>query len=190
MNIVSVLLRTQIWVKGVSQFHRNIQPQHFVLPNDREIGHWDCKWGAFFHKHGWLRRNKAICTQFTFCWNPEFDPYPDVTPGMQSFSSLLLVCFRLFSVFFQSYLIKLIFIQAMYNYMSCHCKPLSMCSWTRDTQSPSQSVPLILVMKSGVGCWPWKKIRSKIWGVKSRVQKTGSLLFKKRRGQAATSPFE
>ena len=28
-----------------------------------------------------------------------------------------------------------------------------------------------------------KKIRSKIWDAKSRVQKTGSLLFKKRRGQ-------
>ena len=28
-----------------------------------------------------------------------------------------------------------------------------------------------------------KKIRSKIWDAKSRVQKTGSLLFQKRRGQ-------
>ena len=28
-----------------------------------------------------------------------------------------------------------------------------------------------------------KKIRSKIWSAKSRVQKAGSLLFKKRRGQ-------
>ena len=35
-----------------------------------------------------------------------------------------------------------------------------------------------------------KKTRSKIWGAKSRVQKTGSLLFKKRRSQAASSLFK
>ena len=35
-----------------------------------------------------------------------------------------------------------------------------------------------------------KKIRSKIWTWKSKVKKTGSLLFKKRRGQAASSFFE
>ena len=35
-----------------------------------------------------------------------------------------------------------------------------------------------------------KKTGSKIWGAKSRVQKTGSLLIKKRRGLAASSLFE
>ena len=47
--------------------------------------------------------------------------------------------------------------------------------------SPSQSAPTILVLKTWVGLWPCKK-RSKIWVAKSRVQKTGSLLFKNRRG--------
>ena len=50
------------------------------------------------------------------------------------------------------------------------------------THSPSQSAPTILVLKTWVVLWPWKKIRSKIWSAKSRVQKTRSLLFKKRRG--------
>jgi hypothetical protein len=35
-----------------------------------------------------------------------------------------------------------------------------------------------------------KKTGSKIWGAKSRVQKTGSILFKKRKGQAVSSLFE
>ena len=35
-----------------------------------------------------------------------------------------------------------------------------------------------------------KKTGSKIWGAKSRVQKTGSMLFKKRKGQAVSSLFE
>jgi hypothetical protein len=35
-----------------------------------------------------------------------------------------------------------------------------------------------------------KKTGSKIWGAKCRKQKTGSLLFKKRISQAASSLFE
>ena len=52
---------------------------------------------------------------------------------------------------------------------------------TNSSLLPSQSVPTILVLKTWIGLWPWKKIRSKIWDAKSRVQKT--LLFKKRKGQ-------
>ena len=43
-------------------------------------------------------------------------------------------------------------------------------------QAPSQSV---LVLKSWVGLLPWKKIRSKIWGAKSRVQKLGHCYSKR-----------
>ena len=48
--------------------------------------------------------------------------------------------------------------------------------------SPSQSAPTILVLKTWVGLWPWKKSGPKYGPEKSRLQKTGSLLFKKRRG--------
>ena len=63
--------------------------------------------------------------------------------------------------------------------------------WSTDSLAkwPSQAVPTILVLKTWVGLWPCKK-RSKIWVAKSRVQKTRPLLFKKRRGQAASSLFE
>ena len=57
-------------------------------------------------------------------------------------------------------------------------------------QSPSQSAPTILALKNWVGGGPEKKTGSKIWGAKSRVQKTGSLLIKNRRGLAASSLFE
>ena len=49
------------------------------------------------------------------------------------------------------------------------------------THWPSQSAPTILVLKNRVDL-------SKIWGAKSRVQKTGLMLFKERRGQAALHP--
>ena len=41
-----------------------------------------------------------------------------------------------------------------------------------------KSAPTILVLKHGSFCDP-EKVGSKIWTAKSRVQKTGSLLFKK-----------
>ena len=54
---------------------------------------------------------------------------------------------------------------------------------------PVNLYPLFLFWKHGSVCDPEKKIRSKIWDIKSRVQKTGSLLFKKRRGRQAASFF-
>ena len=56
--------------------------------------------------------------------------------------------------------------------------------------SPSQSVPTILVLKTWVGLWPSKKSCPKYGPEKSKVKKTGSLWFKNRRGQAASSLFE
>ena len=57
------------------------------------------------------------------------------------------------------------------------------------TYSPSQSVLTILVLKTWISLWPWKK--SPKYGLqKAGWKKTGSLLFKKRRGQAASSLFE
>ena len=47
--------------------------------------------------------------------------------------------------------------------------------------SPSQFVPTIAVLKTWVVLWTWKELWSRIWSAKSRVQKTESLLFKKRR---------
>ena len=54
---------------------------------------------------------------------------------------------------------------------------------------PSQSVLTILVLKTWVILWPWKKhwvqnMECKKQGPKNRVQKTGSLLLKRRRRQA------
>ena len=49
------------------------------------------------------------------------------------------------------------------------------------TQSPNQSASTILVLKTWVGLWPWKKSGPKYGPEKIRLQKTGSLLFKKRR---------
>ena len=56
--------------------------------------------------------------------------------------------------------------------------------------APSQSVPLILVMKSGVGLPPWKKMGYPVFLSKSRLQKTRSLIDKKRRGSLVSSLFE
>ena len=63
-------------------------------------------------------------------------------------------------------------------------------SRTRVVQLPSQSAPTILVLKTWVGLWPWIKSGPKHGPVKSKVKKTGSLLFKKRRGQTASFLFE
>ena len=49
---------------------------------------------------------------------------------------------------------------------------------------PSQSSPTILVLKTWVGLDPEKKSGPKYGPEKSKVKKTLSLLFKKRRGKA------
>ena len=50
--------------------------------------------------------------------------------------------------------------------------------------TPSQSAPIILVLKTWVGLWPCKKRKKgpKYGLQKAGCKKTGSLLFKKRRG--------
>ena len=58
------------------------------------------------------------------------------------------------------------------------------------SQSPSQSAPTILVLKTWVGLCPEKNQVQNMDLKKAGCKKTGSLLFKKRRGQAASSPFE
>ena len=49
------------------------------------------------------------------------------------------------------------------------------------TQSPSQSAPTILVLKTWVSLWPWKKIRSNIWTWKLQVAKKGRCYRKEKR---------
>ena len=53
------------------------------------------------------------------------------------------------------------------------------------TQLHSQFAPTILVLKTLVGLWPWKKKQVQNMGCKKQGAKTGSLLLKRRRGQAA-----
>ena len=65
-------------------------------------------------------------------------------------------------------------INALYGHWSTHSL----------AKSPSQPVPTILVLKTWVGLWPCKK-KVQNMGCKN----TGSLLFKKRRGQAASWIF-
>ena len=48
----------------------------------------------------------------------------------------------------------------------------------KHTYLPSQSAPTILVLKTWVGLWPWKK-RSKVWVAKSRVQKNRVIVIQK-----------
>ena len=77
---------------------------------------------------------------------------------------------------FQKYLVQILI-------TTCCIKYARPCSY-----SPSQSAPTILVLNGRFA--DLKKTGSKIWGAKSRVQKTGSMLFKKRKGQAVSSLFE
>ena len=46
------------------------------------------------------------------------------------------------------------------------------------THLPSQSAPTILVLKTWVGLWSWKK-RSEIWVAKSKVQKNRVIVIQK-----------
>ena len=52
-----------------------------------------------------------------------------------------------------------------------------------EAYTPNQSAPTILVLKTWVDLWPWKK-------VKKKGCKKGSLLFKKRRDQPSSSLFD
>ena len=74
---------------------------------------------------------------------------------------------------FKDYLLLVLFFSLQFSGML-----FCLNNWT---YPPSQSATTILVLKTWVVFWPWKKIGSKIWSAKSSVQKTRSLLFKKRR---------
>ena len=62
------------------------------------------------------------------------------------------------------------------------------CIWIR-VVSPSQFAPTVLALKTWVGLWPWKKSGPKYGPEKKGFKKTGSLLFKKRKGRAASFLF-
>ena len=63
-------------------------------------------------------------------------------------------------------------------------------NWTLQGQLPCQSVPTIHSFFENMGWFVTLEKGSKICVTKSRVQKTESLLFKKRRGNLASSFFE
>ena len=58
----------------------------------------------------------------------------------------------------------------------------------KQTHSPSQSAPTILVLKTRVGLWPWKKLGTLLFE-KSRVQKTKVIVIQKEKRQPGLFSF-
>ena len=57
--------------------------QQFVLPSGHSIAFWNnIPPTLFFYNRGYFRRNKWIPSEFKFCFDPDFDPYPDCKPGI------------------------------------------------------------------------------------------------------------
>ena len=80
--------------------------QQFVLPSGHSIAFWNnIPPTLFFYNRGYFRRNKRIPSEFKFCFDPDFDPFPDFKPGIIKYEPPLFFWFVRFRVLIQLFVV-------------------------------------------------------------------------------------
>ena len=156
-------------VQGGNFFSKSIKVQTKIKP---------CR-GDFF-----LKINKRACTSIRYTRVPLN-------------KCVLYLGKTLLNIVFQNYL-GIFYLGAKYFQtkvfsISISCFQSKNCcyylgSWV--WQSANQSVPNVLVLKTRVGLWPWKKNRAPFFLKKTGCKTSRSLLFKKRRVSLVSSLFK